>query len=159
MVAPEGADQTVLFERGWGLPPMSLSPMLRIHLLQRRGGYSNLVRLEAVHDAAPLSYFTGLNAFKGVMPAESSTLHFRHLLEKAELDVEIFVEFNGTLSKKGMSAKHGTVVDATSDCDAEFDQEGRQEASPGNTRGEEGQSRAFCSRCGSSPSVAQGVVG
>ena len=68
---------------------------------------------EALHDVPLLRQFAGLDAFENVMPDESTILRFRHLLEKHDLSVAIFAEVNAVLSKKGLSMKRGTVVDAT----------------------------------------------
>ena len=67
------------------------------------------------------------------MPDESTLLRFRHLLEEHDLAMAIFAEVNGVLSEKGLSMKHGTVVDATLGS-TQFDEKRRQAARSGQDR-------------------------
>jgi IS5 family transposase len=96
-----------------GRPPMPLGTMMRIHFIPQWFGYSDPAMEEALHDVPLLRRFAGLDAFKDVMPDESTILRFRHLLDKHDLAVAIFAEVNAVLSEKGLSMKRGTVVDAT----------------------------------------------
>ena len=99
-------------KKGNGRPPMPLATMLRIHFLLPWFGYSDPAMEEALHDVPLLRQFAGLDAFEDVMPAESTILRFRHLLEQSELAVALFAEVNAVLSEKGLSTKRGSVVDA-----------------------------------------------
>lgn len=92
---------------------MSLGTMLRKHFMQQWFGYSDPAIEEALHDVPLLRRFTGLDAFKDVMPDESTIMRFRHLLEQHDLATAIFAEVAGLLSEKGLTMKRGTVVDAT----------------------------------------------
>jgi len=100
-------------KKGNGRPPMPLGTMMRIHFIPQWFGYSDPAMEEALHDVPLLRRFAGLDAFKDVMPDESTILRFRHLLDKHDLAVAIFAEVNAVLSEKGLSMKRGTVVDAT----------------------------------------------
>ena len=100
-------------KKGNGRPPMSLGTMLRIHFSQQWFSYSDPAMEEALHDVPLFRQFAGLNAFEDVIPDESTILRFRHLLEQNELAIAIFAEVNAILSKKGLSMKRGSVVDAT----------------------------------------------
>jgi IS5 family transposase len=100
-------------KRGNGRPPMPLGTMLRIHFLQPWFGYSDPVMEEASHDIPLLRPLAGLDAFEEVMPAESTILRFRHLLEQHARAAAIFAEVKPVLAEQGLTMKRGSVVDAT----------------------------------------------
>jgi hypothetical protein len=76
-----------------------------------RFGYSDPAMEEALHDIPLLHPFAGLDAIEQVMPDKSNILRCRHLLEQRELTTAIFAEVNAALTEKGLSMKHGSVVD------------------------------------------------
>ena len=127
-------------KKGKGRPPMPLGTMLRIHFMQQWFGYSDPAMEEALHDVPLLRRFAGLDAFEDVMPDESTILRFRHLLEKHDLAVAMVAEVNAMLSEKGLSMKRGNGGRCHADRGAQFDEERRQAARPGDDADQEGQS-------------------
>ena len=109
----EGLIDPVYPKAGRGRRPTPLSVMLRIHFLQHWFGYSDPAMEEALHDMPLLRQFADLDAFEDSIPDETTILKFRHLLETNALAVALFAEVNAVLSEKGLSLRHGTVVDAT----------------------------------------------
>ena len=96
-----------------GRPPFALSTMLRIHFMQQWFGFSDPAMEESLHDVPLYREFAELDAGVSRLPDESTILRFRHLLEKHELSAQLLATINGTLAKRGLLLKTGTVVDAT----------------------------------------------
>ena len=96
-----------------GRPPFALSTMLRIHFMQQWFGFSDPAMEESLHDVPLYRAFAELDAGVSRLPDESTILRFRHLLEKHELSAQLLATINGTLAKRGLLLKTGTVVDAT----------------------------------------------
>jgi IS5 family transposase len=96
-----------------GRPPFALSTMLRIHFMQQWFGLSDPAMEESLHDVPLYREFAELDAGVSRLPDESTILRFRHLLEKHELSAPLLATINGTLAKRGLLLKTGTVVDAT----------------------------------------------
>ena len=57
--------------------------------------------------------FAGLDLTDDAMPDETTTLKFRHLLEKHELTAQMMNIINDRLAQQGLLLKGGTMVDAT----------------------------------------------
>ena len=98
--------------------------MLRIHLLQQWYSLSDPAMEEAV--IYTLRRFAGIELISDRIPDETTILTFRHLLEKRRLGEQIFETVKAHLSEKGMTMRHGTIVDA------------RLVAAPSSTKNEEG---------------------
>ena len=98
---------------GNGRRPYALSTMLRIHFMQQWFGYADAAMEEALHDVPLLRHFAGLDAGVDTLPDESTTLNFRHLLERHGLSKQLFVAVNGLLTERGLLLREGTTVDAT----------------------------------------------
>ena len=96
-----------------GRPPFAVSTMLRIHFMQQWFGFSDPAMEESLHDVPLYREFAELDAGVSRLPDESTILRFRHLLEKHELSTQLLTTINGTLAKRGLLLKTGTVVDAT----------------------------------------------
>lgn len=96
-----------------GRPPFAVSTMLRIHFMQQWFGFSDPAMEESLHDVPLYREFAELDAGVSRLPDESTILRFRHLLEKHELSAPLLATINGTLAKRGLLLKTGTVVDAT----------------------------------------------
>lgn len=68
---------------------------------------------EALHDTPIFREFAGLDMGEENLPDESTTLRFRHLLEKKQLSLQLLTTVNPTLTAKGLMLKSGMVVDAS----------------------------------------------
>ncbi|MDP3351708.1 MAG: IS5 family transposase [Hydrogenophaga sp.] len=96
-----------------GRPPFAVETMLRIHFVQQWFNLSDPGMEEALYDTPMFREFAGLDAGEDNLPAESTILRFRHLLEAHSLSLQILATVNATLAAKGLLLKSGTVVDAT----------------------------------------------
>ena len=95
-----------------GRPPFAIETMLRVHFMQQWFTLSDPAMEEALHDVPLFHEFAGLG-WDARIPDESTTLRFRHLLEKHKLAERILATVNDLLREKGLMLKAGTVVDAT----------------------------------------------
>ena len=68
-----------------GRPPFAVQSLLRIHLLQQWSNLSDPAMEEALDDTPMFREFAGLDIGKDALPDETTTLRFRHLLEKHDL--------------------------------------------------------------------------
>lgn len=96
-----------------GRPPFATEVMLRIHLLQQFFGHSDPAMEEALHDIPLYQEFAHLDAGMTRLPAETTILRFRHMLEAHGLGQQILATVNAKLIDRGLMLKTGTVVDAT----------------------------------------------
>jgi IS5 family transposase len=96
-----------------GRPPYPLVMMLRVHLLQQWYSLSDPAMEEALIEVPTMRRLAGIELSSDQIPDETTILTFRHLLEKHELDEQIFETFKAHLSAKGMTKSQGTIVDAT----------------------------------------------
>ena len=95
-----------------GRPPFALETMLRVHFLQLWFTRSVSAMQEASFDTPLYREFAQLQELSR-LPKQSTTLRFRHRLEKYELAGPILTAINGVLVKRGLLLKLGAVVDAT----------------------------------------------
>ena len=98
-----------------GLPgrqPYPLATMLRIHFLQQWYALSDPAMEEALYDTAVMRRFAQLGGLDTV-PDETTILNFRRLLEQRGLAAKMLAKVNAHLSRKGLSLRSGTIVDAT----------------------------------------------
>ena len=95
-----------------GRPAYPLMAMLRVHLLQNWFGYSDPAMEEALYDTAVMRRFAQLGGLDTV-PDETTILNFRRLLEQRGLAAKMLAKVNAHLSRKGLSLRSGTIVDAT----------------------------------------------
>jgi len=98
---------------GNGRQPMPLEMMLRIYFMQQWYALSDPGMEDALYDIESMRRFAGIDIATGVVPDETTILHFRHLLERHELTKEIFEKTQQYLTEKGLLLKEGTIVDAT----------------------------------------------
>jgi IS5 family transposase len=96
-----------------GRPPYLLATMLRIHLLQQWYSLSDPAMEEALIEVPTMRRFVGIDLISDSIPDETTILSLRHLLEKHELGEQIFDTVKAHLSERGMTMRHGTIVDAT----------------------------------------------
>ena len=96
-----------------GRPPIGLSRMLRMYLLQQWFGYADEALEDALYDNTPLRLFVGIDLSRESVPDATTLLLFRRLLETHGLTSTIFAEINAGLTEKGLLLKGGSMVDAT----------------------------------------------
>ena len=96
-----------------GRPPIGLSRMLRMYLLQQWFGYADEALEDALYDNTPLRLFVGIDLSRESVPDATTLLLFRRLLETHGLTSAIFAEINAGLTEKGLLLKGGSMVDAT----------------------------------------------
>ena len=95
-----------------GRQPYRLETMLRIHFLQQWYALSDPAMEEALHDTPVMRRFAQLGGLADI-PDETTILNFRRLLETHDLARSMFERVNAHLSRKGLSLRAGTIVDAT----------------------------------------------
>jgi IS5 family transposase len=66
---------------------------------------------ESLYEIASMRHFAQINI--EAVPDETTMLHFRHLLEKHRLTEALFHSIKQHLPAKGLTLKHGTIVDTT----------------------------------------------
>ena len=98
---------------GKGRHRYPLSKMLRIHLMQQWYALSGPAMAESLYEIASIRRFDRLSLARSTIPAEATTLNFRHLLEKQSLAERILETMNKLLVRKGLMLKQGTIVEAT----------------------------------------------
>ena len=96
-----------------GRPPIGLSRMLRMYLLQQWFGYADEALEDALYDNTPLRLFVGIDLSRESVPDATTLLLFRRLLETHKLTSVLFAEINAGLTEKGLLLKGGSMVDAT----------------------------------------------
>jgi IS5 family transposase len=95
-----------------GRQPYPLATMLRIHFLQQWYALSDPAMEEALFDTPVMRRFAQLGGLADI-PDETTILNFRRLLERHDLARRILAKVNAHLSRKGLSLRGGTIVDAT----------------------------------------------
>jgi len=100
-------------KRGNGRPPIGLERMLRIHFVQHWFNLADFACEEAFYDMASLRKFAGIDLGCERVPDATTLLKFRRLLEKHNLNEQLFAEVGRVLQESGMTLKTGTIVDAT----------------------------------------------
>ena len=95
-----------------GRQPYPLETMLRVHFLQQWYALSDPGMEEALYDTPVMRRFAGLGGLDTV-PDETTILNFRRLLETHDLARQMLEQVNAFLSRKGLSLRGGTIVDAT----------------------------------------------
>jgi len=88
-------------KRGNGRPPIGLERMLRIHFIQHWFNLADFACEEALYEGCE------------AVPDATTLLKFRRLLEKHNLNEQLFAEVGRALQGSGMTLKTGTIVDAT----------------------------------------------
>lgn len=68
---------------------------------------------EALIEVPTMRRFAGIELISDLIPDETTILTFRHLLEKHDLGQQIFETVKAHLSRRGMTMRQGTIVDAT----------------------------------------------
>lgn len=100
-------------KRGNGRPPIGLERMLRIHFIQHWFNLADFACEEALYDISSLRQFAGIDLGRESVPDATTLLKFRRLLEKHNLNEQLFATVGQILQGSGMTLKTGTIVDAT----------------------------------------------
>jgi IS5 family transposase len=87
--------------------------MLRVYFLQNWYALSDPMAEETLYDSEAMRRFAGIELGDDRILAETTILHFRHLLERHGLTEAIFADVNAHLADKGITLRSGTLVDAT----------------------------------------------
>ena len=82
---------------GRGRRPYELSVMLRIHCVQLFYNLSDPGMEDLLYEVESVRRFVGLRLSEA-LPDETTILHFRHLLERHALGMELFEEINAHLA-------------------------------------------------------------
>lgn len=96
-----------------GRPPMALSTMLRIHLMQQWYALSDPAMEDALYEIESMRRFAGIELNEGAIPDETTILTFRRRLEQRDLTPKLLEAVNAYLTDKGLLLRQGTIVDAT----------------------------------------------
>ncbi|MBF9059559.1 hypothetical protein HKCCSP123_10240 [Rhodobacterales bacterium HKCCSP123] len=81
---------------------MPFEMMLRIYFPQNLHALSDPMAEEPLYDSKAMRRFTGMELEDDRTPDRTTTLNFRHLLERNGLTEAVFAEVNGHLADKGM---------------------------------------------------------
>ena len=95
-----------------GRRPYPLAVMLRVHCAQL---FYNLIDPGMEHllyEAESVRRFVGLSLSEA-LPDETTSLNFRHLLERHQLGQGLFEEINTHLESQGLRLREGTIVGAS----------------------------------------------
>jgi IS5 family transposase len=98
---------------GRGRPPIGLSRMLRMYVVQQCLGLSDEGIEDAIYDSQAIRGFIGIDLAREAAPDATTLLKFRRLLEAHGLTKAIFEAINAHLAAKGLLLREGSVVDAT----------------------------------------------
>jgi IS5 family transposase len=98
---------------GPGRPPIGLSRMLKMLVVQNSFGFSDEGMGDAIYDSQAIRRFVGIDMSRESAPDATTILTFRHLLEEHKLTKAIFDKINEHLGAKGLLLREGTIVDAS----------------------------------------------
>ena len=90
-----------------------IATMLRIHLLQQWYSLSDPALGESLIEVPTMRRFVCIELISDRIPDETTILTFRHLLEKHDLGEQTFKTVKANLNTGGMTARQGTIIDAT----------------------------------------------
>ena len=97
-----------------GRRPQEIERKLRMYMLQIWFNLSDEGTEDAIYDSYAMKNFLGINFNFGEQVPDATTLgKFRNLLEKHNLQKQIFDELTKLLSQNGYMIHGGTIVDAT----------------------------------------------
>jgi IS5 family transposase len=99
--------------KGPGRPPVGLSRMLRILVVQNSFGFSDEGMEDAIYDSQAIRGFVGIDLSVESAPDATTILGFRHLLEEHKLTKAIFEKINEYLTSQGLLLREGTIIDAS----------------------------------------------
>ena len=96
-----------------GRPPIGLERMLRVYFLQQWYGLADEALEDALYDSQALRGFARIDLAADGVPAATTLLNFRHLLETNDLCKGLFEAVNKDLAARGLLLRAGTLVAAT----------------------------------------------
>jgi IS5 family transposase len=96
-----------------GRPPIGLERILRVYFLQQWYARADEALEDAIYDRQALRGFPGLDLSSDPVPAATTLLKFRRLLETHELTKRLFREVEAMLVERKLLLREGTIVDAT----------------------------------------------
>jgi IS5 family transposase len=96
-----------------GRQPKGIELMLRMYFLQVWFNLADEALEENIYDSYAMRKFMRLDYYEGGAPDATTLLHFRHLLEKHNLQKGLFETLNRILEEDGKMMHGGTIVDAT----------------------------------------------
>ena len=96
-----------------GRPPLGLERMVRVYFLQQWYGLADEALEDALYDSQALQSFARIDLAAEGVPAATTLLKFRHLLETHDLCKGLFAAINADLAARGLLLRAGTLVDAT----------------------------------------------
>ena len=92
-----------------GRLPLGVELMLRVYFLQQWYALADEALEDALYGSRAMRAFVG----RETVPAATTLLKFRHLLERHDLTRRLFAEVNALLAERGAFLREGTIVDAT----------------------------------------------
>ena len=92
-----------------GRPPPGVERMLRVYFLQQWYALADEALEDVLSDSRVRRAFVGGD----LVPAATTLLKFRHLLERHGLTERVFTEVNALPAERGAFLRWGTIVDAT----------------------------------------------
>ena len=98
---------------GAGRPPVGLERMLRMVFLQQWFGLADEALEDATYDSQAFRTFLGIDLGRESVPAATTLLRFRRLLEDNGLTGRLFETVKDLLRSRGLLLEKGTLVDAT----------------------------------------------
>jgi IS5 family transposase len=96
-----------------GRPPLGVERRLRVYFLQQWYGLGDEALEDTIYDSQAMRGFVGVDLGTEGVPAATTLLNFRHLLEAHELTRHMLAEVNAQLTERGLLLRAGTLVDAT----------------------------------------------
>jgi IS5 family transposase len=100
--------EPVYQKAGNGRHPYPIETILRIHFMQQWFALSDPTMEESLYAVASMRHCAGVSLTRGSMPAKTTILNFRHLLERNSLALRLFAEVNALLTERGMLLRQGT---------------------------------------------------
>jgi len=98
---------------GNGRPPIGLERMLRMYFVQHWFNLAVVACEDALLDSTALRRFVGIDLGRERVPAATTLLKFRRLLETHKLGETLFAKVGEVLQAHGLKVGTGTIVDAT----------------------------------------------
>ena len=96
-----------------GRPPLGLERMVRVYFLQPWYALADEALEDALYDSQALQGFARIDLAAEGVPAATTLLKFRRLLETHDLCKGLFTAINADLTARGLLLREGTLVDAT----------------------------------------------
>ncbi len=113
-----------------GRPPIGLERMLRSHFLQQWYALADAALEDALYDSQALQRFARIDLQAEGVPAATTLLNFRHLLEPHGRCKALFTAINPDLATRGLLLRAGTLVAATLIAAASSTKNQKQERDP-----------------------------